>query len=66
MQRTMDRLGGFLERRRWLVAGAWVLLLVAAAPFAARQTDHLTAGGFDVPESGSEVVDRNLQRFGLL
>jgi uncharacterized membrane protein YdfJ with MMPL/SSD domain len=63
MQRAMDGLSGFLERRRWLVVGAWLLLLVAAAPFAARQTDHLTAGGFDVPGSGSEVVDRNLQRF---
>src|SRR3954466_1071162 len=63
MQRAMDRLGGFLERRRWWVAGAWLLLLVAAAPFAARQTDHLTAGGFDVPGSGSELVNRNLQRF---
>src|SRR3954454_18947863 len=63
MQRAMDRLGGFLERRRWWVAGAWLLLLVAAAPFAAKQTDHLTAGGFDVPGSGSQVVDRNLERF---
>src|SRR3954469_2832238 len=63
MQRAMDRLGGFLERRRWWVAAAWLLLLVAAAPFAARQTDHLTAGGFDVPGSGSQGVDRNLERF---
>src|SRR4051812_15024451 len=59
----MDRVGGFLERRRWFVLGAWVALLVAAAPFAARQQDHLTAGGFDVPGSGSEVADRNLERF---
>jgi len=63
MQRAMDRLSRFLERRRWWVVGAWVILLVAAAPFASRQTDHLTAGGFDVPGSGSEVVDRNLHRF---
>jgi RND superfamily putative drug exporter len=59
----MDRLGGLLERRRWLVVGVWVALLLAAIPFAARQTDNLTAGGFDVPGSGSEVVDRNLDRF---
>ncbi len=63
MQRAMDRLGGFLERRRWFVVGAWLLLLLAAAPFAAKQTDHLTAGGYDVPGSGSQVVDHNLQRF---
>src|SRR3954454_2199483 len=63
MQREMDRLGGFLERRRWWVAGAWLLLLVAAAPFAAKQTDHLTAGGFDGPRSRSALVNRTLQRF---
>jgi RND superfamily putative drug exporter len=63
MQRTMDRLEAFLRRRgRWVVA-AWVLLLVAAVPFAARQTEHLTSGGFTVPDSGSEAVDRALDDF---
>jgi RND superfamily putative drug exporter len=59
----MDRLSGFLERRRWLVLGAWVVLLVAAAPFAAKQTEHLTSGGFTVPGSGSEAVDRAVDDF---
>jgi len=59
----MDRLGGFLERRRWLVLGAWALVLLAAAPFAAKQTENLTGGGFTVPASGSEKVDRALERF---
>ena len=59
----MDRLAGFLERRRLLVVLAWVALLVAALPFAARQSEHLTSGGFTVPGSQSEVVDRNLERF---
>jgi uncharacterized membrane protein YdfJ with MMPL/SSD domain len=59
----MDRLAGFLERRRWLVLGAWILLLVAALPFAARQTDHLTSGGFEVPGSQSQVVSENIHRF---
>jgi uncharacterized membrane protein YdfJ with MMPL/SSD domain len=59
----MDRLAGFLERRRLLVLGAWVVLLLAAAPFAARQSDNLTNGGFEVPGSQSQVVDRNLARF---
>jgi uncharacterized membrane protein YdfJ with MMPL/SSD domain len=63
MQAAMDKLSAFLERRRFLVLGAWIALLVAAAPFAARQTDHLTSGGFQVPGSESEVVDRNLERF---
>src|SRR5687767_13214301 len=63
MQAAMDKLSSFLERRRLVVLGAWIVLLVAAAPFAARQTEHLTSGGFQVPGSESEVVDRNLERF---
>jgi uncharacterized membrane protein YdfJ with MMPL/SSD domain len=63
MQPAMDRLAGFLERRRWFVLVAWVLVLVAALPFAARQTEHLTSGGFEVPGSGSQVVEKNLTRF---
>jgi uncharacterized membrane protein YdfJ with MMPL/SSD domain len=59
----MDRLAGFLERRRWVVLGAWILLLVAALSFAAKQTDHLTSGGFEVPGSQSQVVSQNIDRF---
>src|SRR3954453_10284375 len=59
----MDRLAGFLERRRWVVLGGWVLALVAALPFAAKQTDHLTSGGFEVPGSQSQVVSENIHRF---
>src|SRR5688572_11196734 len=63
MQVAMDKLSSFLERRRLLVLGAWIVLLLAAAPFAAKQTEHLTSGGFLVPGSQSDVVDRNLERF---
>jgi uncharacterized membrane protein YdfJ with MMPL/SSD domain len=59
----MDRLAGILEGRRWVVLVAWVLVLLAALPFAARQTDHLTSGGFEVPGSQSQVVRENLTRF---
>ena len=59
----MDRLAGFLERRRWIVLAAWLLLLLAALPFAAKQTDHLTSGGFEVPGSQSQVVRENISRF---
>jgi uncharacterized membrane protein YdfJ with MMPL/SSD domain len=59
----MDRLAGFLERRRWLVLAAWLLILLAALPFAAKQTDHLTSGGFEVPGSESQVVSENVTRF---
>jgi uncharacterized membrane protein YdfJ with MMPL/SSD domain len=63
MQAAMDTLGSFVERRRWLVLGAWLLVLVAAIPFAARQTEHLTAGGFVVPGSSSEAVEQSIDRF---
>jgi uncharacterized membrane protein YdfJ with MMPL/SSD domain len=63
MQALMDRLAAFLERRRWVVLAAWLLLLLAALPFAARQTEHLTSGGFEVPGSQSQVVDQNVTRF---
>src|SRR5215210_6800021 len=47
MQAAMDRLAG----------------LLAALPFAARQTEHLTSGGFEVPGSGSAAVERGLTAF---
>jgi uncharacterized membrane protein YdfJ with MMPL/SSD domain len=65
MQHAMDRLTSFLERRKWLVLGAWLLLLVASLPFMARQTEHLTSGGFSIPGSGAEAVDRALTDFDL-
>ncbi len=45
MQAAMDRLDGFTRRHGKLVALAWLLLLIAALPFTARQTEHLTSGG---------------------
>src|SRR5215210_5424297 len=63
MQAAMDKLEAFLERRRVLVLVAWLAVLLAAAPFAARQTENLTSGGFTVPGSGSEAVDKSLERF---
>src|SRR5215216_4580086 len=63
MQAGMDKLAAFLERRRWLVVAAWLLVLLAALPFAAQQTEHLTSGGFEVPGSQSQVVDENVTRF---
>src|SRR3954454_16696717 len=63
MQAAMDSLRRVLERRRWVVVPAGVAVAVASAPFAARQTEHLTSGGFVVPGSGSEAVDRSLGQF---
>ena len=53
----LGRLSDWLGRRKWLVLGIWVLLLLAAAPFAARQTEDLTGGGQSVPGSDSFIVD---------
>jgi uncharacterized membrane protein YdfJ with MMPL/SSD domain len=63
MQSLMDRLSAFVRARRKLVIGAWVLLLVVSVPFASRQTENLTAGGFEVPGSGSAAVDAKIKRF---
>ena len=61
MRDAMRSLAGFLgARRRWVV-GAWVLIVVLAAPFAMNQTEHLTGGGFDVPGSQSMEVSESLQ-----
>jgi uncharacterized membrane protein YdfJ with MMPL/SSD domain len=56
MQDWMLRLDRVLVRRRWLVLGAWIAVLAAALPFAVRQSEHLTGGGFGVPGSQSEQV----------
>ncbi|MEA2496724.1 MAG: putative drug exporter of the superfamily [Thermoleophilaceae bacterium] len=63
MQRAMDSLDGFLKRHRRAVLAAWVVAIVAAVPFAARQTEHLSSGGFGVPGSGSKAVDNQIARF---
>jgi uncharacterized membrane protein YdfJ with MMPL/SSD domain len=61
MHDAMIRLASFLGRRRRLVVAVWVLIVVAALPLAARQTEHLTGGGFDVPGSESKVVADAMQ-----
>jgi uncharacterized membrane protein YdfJ with MMPL/SSD domain len=53
----MVRLSGFLTRRRWWVVAAWLITVVVAAPMAAKQTEHLSGGGFDVPGSRSQAVE---------
>jgi len=63
MQAAMDRLEGFVSRRRRLVLGIWGAILVLSLPFAAQQTKHLTAGGFEVPGSQSKAVSDDLKKF---
>src|SRR3954453_5195566 len=62
MHRLMTKVDSFVHRRRRLVLIAWLLVLVAALPFAAQQSDSLTTGGFTVPNSSSEAVENELQR----
>jgi len=61
MRNGMNRLAGVLGRRRRWVLAIWVLIVVVALPFAARQTEHLTGGGFDVPGSQSKAVADSMQ-----
>jgi hypothetical protein len=61
MRDGMNRLAGVLGRRRRWVLGAWIAIVVVAMPFAARQTEHLTGGGFDVPGSQSKAVAESMQ-----
>jgi uncharacterized membrane protein YdfJ with MMPL/SSD domain len=65
MRDAMSTLAGFLGRRRRWVVGFWVVIVALALPFAAKQTDHLTGGGFDVPGSQSLAVSEAVQdQFG--
>jgi uncharacterized membrane protein YdfJ with MMPL/SSD domain len=61
MHDAMIQLAGFLGRRRRWVVAVWVAVVVAALPLAARQTEHLTGGGFDVPGSQSKAVADAMQ-----
>jgi RND superfamily putative drug exporter len=65
MKDAMNRLAQSLGRRRRWVVAAWVLIVLLALPFASKQTEHLTGGGFDVPGSQSMKVSEAVQdRFG--
>src|ERR1700754_2893241 len=56
MQAAMDRLERFVARRRRLVLIVWLAIVVVSVPFAGRQTDNLTGGGFETAGSGSQQV----------
>ena len=61
MRDGMNRLAAVLGRRRRWVLGIWIAIVVLALPFAMKQTDHLTGGGFDVPGSQSKAVADSMQ-----
>jgi RND superfamily putative drug exporter len=62
MRDFMVKLAGFLGRHRRWVLLAWVAVVALALPLASHQADHLTGGGFDVPDSQSKAVSDSLQR----
>jgi uncharacterized membrane protein YdfJ with MMPL/SSD domain len=63
VQTSMLKLDAFVRRRKRLVLIAWAVVLLAAVPFAARQSEDLSSGGFGVPGSQSAVVDEALEGF---
>jgi uncharacterized membrane protein YdfJ with MMPL/SSD domain len=58
MRTFMGKLAGVIARRRWLIVGAWLAIVAFSLPLAARQTEDLSGGGFDVPGSESEAVEK--------
>src|SRR5215217_4607164 len=62
MHTFMLGLERLVRRRRWVVAGLWLAAVLAAAPFAARQSDRLSGGGFTVPGSQSLAVQHAFER----
>src|SRR5215207_5290386 len=63
MQTAMLRLDRTLRRHKCAVLIVWAAIVLAAVPFAARQSEDLSSGGFDVPGSQSAAVDDALARF---
>ncbi len=60
MQNLMLKLDRWLRRRRRVVIGVWLILVLAAVPFAAKQSEHLSGGGYTIPGSDSQKVLKQL------
>jgi len=59
---AMRRADDLSTRHYRFVLLAWLTVVALCIPFAIRQSDHLTAGGFSVPGSQSARADRALAR----
>jgi RND superfamily putative drug exporter len=55
-----------VESRRRLILVLWGIAFAIALVPAAKQADHLTAGGYEVPESGSRTVEQSAHLFPQL
>jgi uncharacterized membrane protein YdfJ with MMPL/SSD domain len=60
MQTFMLKLDHWLRRHRTAVIGTWLVLVLAAVPFAAKQSEHLSGGGYTIPGSDSQKVLKQL------
>ena len=56
----MLRLDALVRRRRLVVLGAWLVAVAVAVPFALRQSDNLTGGGYEVRGSQSHRVEASV------
>ena len=61
MHTLMLRLHALTDGHRRLVLASWALLVAAAIPFAAHQSDHLTSGGYAIAGSQSAQVEATLR-----
>src|SRR5918999_4183076 len=62
MQALMIKFDRFIRRHRRAVLALWLIALIAAVPFAMKQSDNLTGGGYAVPGSQSEAVRAEVER----
>src|SRR4051812_27120830 len=58
----MLRLDAAVRNHRRMVIAAWALVLLAALPLAAKQSENLSGGGFSVPGSQSVAVANAIER----
>src|SRR5919201_2587749 len=63
MASLLARLADAASRRRRLVIGAWLAVLLAGGWFSLHQSDRLSGGGWEVPGSASVRVSDTLDTF---
>lgn len=56
MRRFMIGLSHAMQRRRWLVIGAWIVLVAFSIPFSQRDNDNLSAGLSGIDGTQSQTV----------
>ena len=61
MRGAARALSSFVGRHRLAVGLLWLAVIALALPFAMKQTENLTGGGFEVPGSESAAVENRLE-----